>query len=231
MKALVFAPLHNTPGKRDVTGAFMPEARAFCLQHGLLADQVKQFNNFVPMPARAVQVRQWIQREMVDSVDTVAFFAHGWKDGIQAGFRVADPAGVASAARLAQSLADVCTRTPTVILYCCDTARDDDTDREDDTRPGPGGNGGFADKLRDQLGHFGIAATIYAHTTAGHTTWNPWVRRFDPDEVAGGHWVVEPHSELWLRWRRALHGTLRFRFPFMSTAEIEHELRKSDGVA
>lgn len=225
MKALVISPQHNTEGKRDATGAFIPEAREFCRVHKL-GTIVRLFNNNLPMAARAVQVGEWIKREAPDSIDTVALFGHGWKDGIQHGFRLRD------VERLAGLLADVCTRTPRIILYCCDTARDHDEMREDDLAPGPGGDGGFADKLRDQLGHRGIGATIYAHTTAGHTTRNPWVRRFDPDEMAGGHYVIKSTDELWLRWVRGLRTDLRFRFPFMTQAEIEHALRSQiDGVA
>lgn len=224
MKAIVIAPQHNTPGKKDSSGAFQPEARAFCEAHGL-PTIVRHFNNFMPMPARAAQVLEWIKQEQHDSIDTVALFGHGWKDGIQHGFRVD------TAARLAQALADVCTISPRIILYCCDTARDHDADRQDDLQPGPGGDGGFADKLRDELGRCGIGATIFAHTSAGHTTTNPFVRRFDADEMAGGHYVIKPHSELWQKWRRALQGSIRFRFPFMAQAGIEAELRASDRVA
>lgn len=227
MRALVFAPMHNSDGKRDATGAFIPEARGFCLHHKLMPDHVvKLFNNYLPMEARAVQVTLWIRRAVPRSVDTVALFGHGWKEGIQHGFRLGD------AARLAQALSEVCTKTPTIILYCCDTGRDDDAERDDDKQAAPGGDGGFADKLRDELGRRAIAATIYAHTTAGHTTCNPWVRRFDPGEMCGGHYVISRQSDLWQDWCRALRGTLRFRFPFMTTEEIERELTTArEGVA
>ncbi len=227
MKALVIAPQHNTPGKRDATGAFLPEARGFCVAHGLPSAQVRLFNNMMPMAARATQVLEWIKQEQPDSIDTVALFGHGWKDGIQLGFRIDN------VRRLAQALADVCTLSPRIILYCCDTARDGDDARADDLLPAPGGEGGFADGLRDALGHCGIGATIYAHSTAGHTSTNPYVRRFDADAMGGGHYLIRPYSELWAPWARALQTTsLRFRFAFMAQAGIEQELRAADeGVA
>lgn len=220
---LVIAPRHNIEGKKDATGAFHPEAHAFARMHG--ADDVRLFDNGRAMPVRLAQVRRWIDEQQPRSVDTLALFCHGWKNGLQIGVRIA------TARSFAEALAAVCTPDLRVVLYCCDAARDADDERVDDTLPGPGGNGGFADKLRDELGRAGVQATIYAHATAGHTTRNPWVRRFDPGEVAGGHWIVEPHSANWIRWVRALRTDMRFRFPFLTQAQIEAELRGVDGVA
>lgn len=47
----------------------------------------------------------------------------------------------------------------------------------------------------------------------------------------GGTWLVAPGSPLWVRWQEALHNrdeggsTLRLRYPIMTAAEIEKELR------
>jgi hypothetical protein len=42
---------------------------------------------------------------------------------------------------------------------------------------------------------------------------------------SGGFWIVEPKSELWKPWVKALKTTdLRFRFPAMTVAEIHSEL-------
>jgi hypothetical protein len=115
-----------------------------------------------------------------------------------------------------------------VLLYACTTGSDNDGNDANDRDKGPGGEGGMADALRNELRKAGVRATIFAHATKGHTTANPWVRRFDPDELAGGDWVVEPHSELWMRWVHRLsdpRDTFRFRFPFMTAGELELELR------
>lgn len=221
---LVFAPMHNTKGKVDAKYAFQPESKGFCYAHGEAAP-VKLFDNSKPMPARFSEVMGWIDACKPSSVDTLATFCHGFKAGLQIG------ATLVNVGRFAAALQRVLAPSPRVILYSCDAARDDDNDRNDDTEPGPGGEGGFADKLRDELVKRGVMATIFAHATTAHATMNPYVRRFDHDDLAGGRWIITPHSELWGAWTNALRGPMRFKFPFMSQAEIEAELRAAPGVA
>ena len=219
MRALVFAPLHNTPGKSDATGAFQPEAHRFARLHG---DRVSihLFNPREPMPVRRDHVLQTIERLRPGSLDAIVLFCHGWRDGVQAGFRLANIPSLVSA------LAPKAAAELRVILYACDSGRDGDQERDDDRHPGPGGDGGFADQLRDKLLAAGANATVYAHTTEGHCTWNPHLRVFPPDTVGGGHWVIEPQSALWPAWRRAMRETdLPLRVPFMSPAELDAELR------
>lgn len=186
MKAII-APMYNTGDKHDATGAFQPEAAAFRLTHGETRP-VKLFDNRKVMAGRFAEVMAWISGLAPDSVDTFATFCHGFKSGLQVG------ATLTNTPRFAGALARVLTAEPRIVLYACDAARDNDTDRADDLDPGPGGEGGFADKLRDELVKRGVGATIYAHVTAAHTTRNPTVRRFDPDDLAGGRWVIAPHS-------------------------------------
>lgn len=209
MTALAFAPKYNTCKKRDATGAFQPEARAF-LETGLdgvtYGDLVIVDNHL-----HADEMRARILDAIAEhKPDHVAFFCHGWATGIQFGF------GMAHVKQLAEDIATI--DRPTVTLYCCLTA-DGPTD----------GDGGFADALRDALCQAGaVNCRVDAHTTAGHTTRNPRVRRFDGLGSAhggtGGQWIVMPQSALWGRWVRALRGDLRFRFPGMEIAEIHEEL-------
>lgn len=216
--ALVFAPKHNSDGKRDATGAFQPEARAFCRALSL-PERVHMFDNgsLRPFAARRLDCERHLHAAR--GIGIVAMFCHGWKDGLQAGWRKGE------IHKLARSLQSACDAQPVILLYACDAGRDGDADRWDDVGPGPGGEGGFADMLRDELRKLGVRGTIYAHTTEGHTTQNPYVRVFLPDEAAGGQWVVEPSSNLWPTWRRLLRTTdLRFRFPFLSRTELEAEL-------
>jgi hypothetical protein len=215
---LVLAPSHNTEGKKDASGAFQPEAEAFAALHGAPAPLL--FDNRAPSAQRLRQVLRFLAERERGSVDTLAIFSHGYKSGLQIGV------STLNCAEFALALAVACTREPIIVLYTCDTARDNDNDRKDDTQKGPGGDGGFADKLRDELNQRrGCRATIFAHASQAHTTWNPYVRRFDPGEMGGGHWVVEPGDDLWPRWVYAMrHTTLRLRFPFMQGLEIEREL-------
>lgn len=222
---LSIAPMHNSVGKHDATGAFQPEARAFAKLHGAPAPFL--FDHQQPSGPRVRQVQTFLASHEPHSVDAIAVFSHGYKSGLQIGVSVSG-----NLREFALTVAQVCIAEPVLALYCCDAARDSDDDREDDKLAGPGGDGGFADKLRYELGKLGCRPTIFAHASTGHTTHNPFVRRFDPGEMAGGDWVVEPHSELWLRWCRALRDTeLRFRFPFMAGFELTRELTQGVGPA
>lgn len=218
-KALVFAPRYNTDGKRDATGAFQPEAHAFCRALSL-PNKVHLFDNGALRAFGSRRVDCEAAFASAQNLGIVAFFMHGWKDGVQAGWRKGD------VHKLARTLFDHCDTRPVVLLYACDAGRDDDQDRDDDVAPGPGGEGGFADMLRDECRKLGLQATIYAHTTEGHCTQNPNVRVFLPDEMAGGRWVIDPSSNLWPAWKRAMRSTdLRFRFAFLPRADLEAELR------
>lgn len=221
MSALVFVPVQNTPGKRDAD-EFRREARLFCAY--LRASKgwptpVHQFDNARELAERRADVLRHVHGLTPGAVKVVALFCHGWPDGVQAGFRSEHARG------LARELENVAATELTVALYCCSTGADQDPATDETAEPGPGGDGGFADRLRDELGAVGVQATVYAHSTAGHCTRNPRVRIFLPHERAGGHWVVSPDSPLWPRWRQYLQGDGRFTYPFLSAAEIEAELR------
>jgi len=53
------------------------------------------------------------------------------------------------------------------------------------------------------------------------------VRRFWCDGEAagtGGDWLVAPGSPKWRAWIRALKGDMRWRFPWLTPAEIDAAL-------
>jgi hypothetical protein len=219
---LCFVPDANTPGKHDASGAFLPEARAFARFYGVDPELVvRRF----PATASITMRRAACVRTFDASahpLDLVAFFCHGWRDGLQAGFLRAN---VLALSRL---LAIHAKPDAHVLLYACETARDGDAQIDDDSEPGPGGDGGFADELRDACEAMGRHVTVMGHTTAGHCVYNPYARFFAPGcGGQGGHWYVEPESALWRLWVRALRdprSTLRFRFPTMTPGEIAAEL-------
>ncbi len=222
MSKILFAPIHDTPGKADAR-EFQREAHAFCKEHNASCG-VRLFDNRLTERQRFSQVVDWLEGGHVGLADTVAFFCHGFRTGLQFG------ATLQNAGKLAAALKLACVSEPMIILYACSAGRDGDADTSDEDDPGPGGDGGYADKLRDELGKLGVRATIWAHSTAAHATKNPFVRRFDPGEMAGGHWVVTPYSRLWLTWKKALQGSLRFRFPFLAQDQIEAELEVAEGA-
>lgn len=215
MKAALFAPAYNTPNRKDASGAFQPEARKFIAANKLAA-MLSLFDSNRALPDRRAEVSRVLARQT--DVQVFGFFCHGWRDGIQAGFRSRD----------VQTLADLMvlggTHYCTVVLYACDAARDADADRDDDTQPGPGGEGGFADLVAQAMSSRGWQGRLLAHSTPGHTTTNPNVRVWSPGASERGAWLVEPRSKLWGPWRRALLSDLRFRYPFLSRSEIEAEL-------
>lgn len=221
MSGLVFCPAYDTPGKHDATGAFILDASAFSDAHGFA--RPVRFDNTQPLALRKKRALERIVKEPRGSVATFALFSHGWKDGVQLGFRSAD------ARDLATALKQCCATDLTVCLYCCDTGRDDDADSSDDKMPGLGGEGGFADALRNALTWAGFNASVYAHSSTGDTTRNPFVRVFRTGEIGGARFLIEPASELWCEWRKALQDTtLRLRYPFMTVEAIEKELRASE---
>ena len=220
MRALVIHPLHNTGTKRDATGAFIPEANAYAKHlRAMVGDALYEwrieahgFDNRASKLARRREVEGLLREG--DPVDTVALFCHGLARGIQTGH------DLATVSTLADALAVACDRKRLVVtLYACDAA--------DSPGDGPGGDGGFADALRDALSERGITGHVDAHVTTGHTTRHPYVRRFYCDGAAagtGGDWLVAPGSPKWRRWVTALKGDMRWRFPWLTPAEIDAAL-------
>ncbi len=219
----------NSKGKHDATGAFIPEARRFALTHG------QSFERLIGV--RCVGVKKSVRRERTleaihaagsrERLDAIAFFGHGWPQGIQFGITRKDISA------LCDVLEHTCNFDVKIVLYACLAAENDKRDK-DHANVGPGTDGGFADLLRDELARKGFQGWVDAHKTAGHTTWNPYVVRFRCDAVhselygaVGGSWLVEPGSESWGSWVRALKNEalgLRYRFPFMRELEIKTEL-------
>ena len=201
MSVLTIAPTHNAKGKRDVTGAFLPEAKRFWTKHG---GELVQFDNHAHNATRRRQVHDAILRTY--DLRTLAIFCHGWMDGIQTGHRRGNLDGLADCIDIACEHNEL-----DIILYCCSTAQG-----------GAGGDGGFADMLRDFVQARGVEGVrVWAHTTKGHTTRNPYLRLFDAsDRGHGGRWVVEPGSAEWPMWKRAMRGELRFTFWQYEAGEV-----------
>jgi len=222
-QVLAILPSHNTEGKKDMTGAFDPEAKALLrLAEGM--GVINRFDSLKPMAARRASVLTALERMPPRCVDSVAIFCHGWLDGIQAGFTRKNVGELAAGiVRVTRGPA------PVVALFCCSTG--DDPEGAGLSAAGTG-EGSFADKLRDALREAGATGcSVYAHTTAAHTTRNPYVIRFDGDAL-GGYPVVAPGQPLWGAWKRALQTTdLRLRAPWMPNSEIHAELLGPAAVA
>ena len=158
-----------------------------------------------------------------ERVGQVAFFCHGWSAALQLcpKSRVQQLAEAIAAAGASSAVL--------VTLYSCSTGSDLKAATSEVIGEGPGGDGGFADMLRDALcAAEAIWCRVDAHTVLGHTTRNPYLRRFSGLGVStggiGGQWLVTPKSAAWSRWVTACKGTLRWRFPMMAATEIHAEL-------
>lgn len=230
LRALAIVPEHNSKGKKDVTGAFLPEALHWLDTWGVSHDHLRTFDNTQGKATRREQVHASILASgYKQPIEHIAFFCHGLKDSIQTG-HTCRTWGV----HTTRTLADLvlifgvcCAPDLRVTLYCCDTAR------EAGRAKGQGGDGGFADTLRDLMSAHGFAGGwVDGHTVTAHTTKAPFVRRFYTDGNRfgpyggnGGDWIVAPRSPLWKPWARALQsGSLRWRYPRMTIAQIHDEL-------
>lgn len=217
---IAFATRYNEPGKRDATGAFQPRARAFCRMHG---GHFVLFDDSKPMRARGREIVDYLEQYAGRPLVSVAFFCHGWSRGIEAGFDLREGRGL-SVDVLAGAIAAKSGAGVIVPLFCCSTA--------DSPHEAPGGDGGFADELRDALCRAGATnCRIDAHDRDGHTTRNPFVRRFEgehsPVGGAGGRYLVRPRGPLWSAWVAALRGRDDFDvvYPFLDTKTIARRLQ------
>jgi hypothetical protein len=197
---ICFAPQHNKRFRSDATGAFQPEANSFAEFHKIPPVNVFFLDNKLP---RKVVKELIINAIEMIKPDNIAFFCHGWKNGIQLGL---DTSNV-------KSIVMPWVKNPVITLYACSC--------------GTGDNVGFADALRDHLCKSGSPNNIInAHYTDGHTTHNPNLKRFEGrgSLIGGidGIKIVSPKSKKeFAKCRELLKKTaFRFDFPFLSLAEI-----------
>lgn len=211
-------------GAREFKGQ-AKEWQAWMRARGVEARLVMLPVSTLPILQRFVKVRAALEANRDQQIVQLAIFCHGWSSGIQlvAGERVkqfaqAIKAGLFGSARVI------------VTLYCCTAGSDTDPKTsETAANDAPGGDGGFADLLRDALCAEGVVdCRVDAHTILGHTTRNPFVRRFEgrgsPAGGVGGGWLVTPQSALWHAWDKAVERQLRWEFPLLEVGAIHTKL-------
>jgi hypothetical protein len=177
----------------DATGAFLPEAEAFRRLHGepTVVDghnvPAAGWLEFVAplVPTRRRGLTETTIRATT-GLDVLVAFGHGTSDSL-----IVTGHGMGTVVGLASAILD--SRAKTVVLYACSTAS---------------GRRGFADRLSDLLPN----VNVWAHTAAGHVSWNP------NTELAGGpnggDPVARPGDPLWKRWRTRMHDDQAFRLSF-----------------
>lgn len=202
--------LHST----DFKGAFEPESLAF-MQTVPGKHKLIKFDASKGTTTRRNYVFSELEALRGQDFSGIAFFCHGWHNGIQAGI---------SNAQIPDLVQRVCAATKNGIdaknvlhvpLYCCSTAAKGDAP---EAASETGGDGGFADTMRDAFCQQGKPwVRVYGHTTAGHTTMNPQVRVFEGKGSTvggiGGDVLVRqppPKNALWAVWRDAVAGKAPF---------------------
>lgn len=214
---IAFHGLWNRPGRKDVTHAFEPECIGLLDTKGSGLDCKFSIDNKQTYARRKKEVLKCLKiaSQWATPFNAVAFFCHGWRNGMEFGFRRNDTP------ILAKHIVAACKdRNVLVYLYTCSTAKGPDH-----------GAISFADSLRDELcKHGSTRCRVMAHTRPGHTTRNPHAMFFDgygsPIGGTGGVPVVGRKSVIWKKWRIKLRDdpTFRFRFPSMSIGAIHQEL-------
>jgi hypothetical protein len=223
---LAFVTQYDTPGINPRTSRpwkdakeFQGRARALVKMHG---GRVVLFDDRLPMKQRADVVLDRITEHQGSKLVCVAFFCHGWARGIEAGFDIRPRMGV-SPQLLAEVLAAKSGTGLIVPLFCCSTASSKAA-----PEPPAGGDGGFADELRDALCVAGVTnCRVDASAKDGHTSRNPFKRRFAGTGhtvgAKGGQWIIAPSDPRFPRWRRWLAAEGKdndLLFPFLDTPTI-----------
>lgn len=204
--ALLFHPTTITPGHIDDAGYFRRNAQAaaalWAREDGLVC-HIIPFDNTKSERARRADVAAACAI-FGGSVALIAFFCHGWTDGVQAGFTRGTIGAFADLAKAAAAPGQLLR----IALYACSTGSD---------RFGHDGDNSFADFARDHISDLGLRVQIDCHTTPGDATENSHLRRLESPAGVGGTLLVDPMNH---HVQELLRTLWRFRFPFKSRDEI-----------
>ena len=211
----------------DVGGTFMPEAYYFSyfnsapiqstyiINNGECIIENDELKKTIPNVRMKTEILN-----VLDGISTpqkvIAFFCHGFFDGIQLGFNLRNYVQyqgnrLRDVEALARAIGRIGTRDVRIPLYACLAGRDDD---------------GFAAQLRDELVAYCPNCLVDAHTNARHATWNPYVKRFVAPAGSNGCMIVPENHRLWPEWRRLLsnpfgtQSTLVWKYSQMTIDKI-----------
>lgn len=206
---LIIYTAYNRPGKHDADGAFIPEAlhaAGRLLEDGGVVDMLPLER--ASASARRRRVETWLL-EYDHDLDAVVVFGHGTRRRLLA-------TGHGSLRRdidpLAAALRGALRPGGRVVLNCCLTAS---------------GEEGFADRLAQRLDaldwqtYSPLRRRVIAHTTAGHTAWNPYAEWAGEGSQGVGLPVISRLSKWWPEWVRRLREDQRFRSTWWKMSESE----------
>lgn len=210
--------------KPDASAAFIPESINFTKHRESLGDVVQNigFDNSLSQTKRFQEFLKLI--DGANNFDAFVYIGHGLRTGLPS-------CGTTMSNR--KQLTDLLfkkSKSKTklfVTLFAC-SAAETMTKQLD-------GEGGMADKIRDDLVALGMTgAWCDAHPVPGHTTQNSLVKRFyinNEQKDHGAQYLIAPGSPEFSVWRKKLNSKwrddpFRFDFPYMSSTEIHTELAK-----
>jgi hypothetical protein len=233
----IIVPKYNTT-KPDATGAFHPEAINFCEYWNLPRNRILYVDNKLPKNVKRernvaddfLSKMESIQESNEAPIAIWVLFCHGYTHGIQFSIRSKNHKFFNPAyEEKYESFINIISEhpSPLIALYACSTG--DDPEGNPDTAPGSG-DGSFADMLRDDLCRTGcVYSRVMSHTTAGHTTHNPFIKLFDGNGSAiggeGGELIARPGSKKFRNLRKLLKTDFRFKIPFMTNKSIQKEIK------
>lgn len=82
---LCIVPATNRPGKKDVTGAFLPKSKELLYEYAASQSVLVTFDNEAPLAERRVFVDERIRDFFAAGPGRVAFFCHGTTKTLQTG--------------------------------------------------------------------------------------------------------------------------------------------------
>lgn len=213
LRHILFTGDRDSGNEHDFVGAFQPEAdkyRKYWLDQGDSVDLHRIDLSQRSASARVAQMAQALREG--EPVDRFVCCCHGWSTGMQLGLNSDTPADRDALSAFAYVLSERSTPKLQVALYCCSTGKSEVGD----------GVGSFADHFRLALVAAGRPdVTVFAHSTAGHTTRNPAVRFFLPKQT-GGIDLVKHGTPTWRRLDDRLHTSadpFRWQLPYLTLDE------------
>lgn len=215
---ILFTGDRDSGDEHDFVGAFKPEADRYQKYWQDQGDSVELHRVDLSQKSHAARVTQMVKalREG-EPVDRFVCCCHGWPTGMQLGLSSDTPEDRDALAAFATVLSERSTPKLQIALYCCSTGK---------SEVGCG-IGSFADRLRMALVAAGRPdVTVFAHSTAGHTTRNPAVRFFLPKQT-GGVDLAEPGTAAWRKLDERLHAgrdPLRWQLPYMELDDARSAL-------
>lgn len=230
-KVLTFAPMHNTQGKSDATGAFqLGPAKFRKYMDGVWANLSPsgqtdplcwkdiRLDNTLEYKTLGQELIRTIKEESFELCQEVimAFFCHGWSRGFQ--FGVSCDSSQKEAVNFKEFVAVLHDQSASrlvmdesgsmVILRLAFFACSTGLYGSKKTMASRSGDNSFADRLRDELCCAGVVRnSVLAHYSRGDYLRNPDIVRFDgngsPVGGCGGDFVIPPATTKFnMRMRR-----------------------------